>query len=273
MQRIIFIGFLLLSSIVFGQEELDENKYYAKTETVYLNSKVFDTIRELQIFLPDEYFKNPDKKFKVLYLFDAQNQRIFNYVKGNVELLSMNNIEPLIVVGVVTEDRWNEFLTPNNHKETLKTYQPPIGSANKLLEHIETEIEPYLKKNFRTEDYRLAIGHSLGGTFLTYASFESDNLFDYSIIISPNYSYDKEQFIDRANKFVTSNLNKSKKFFFAIGYGDTYEEKFKPPMSKVIDIFKYSSNSKIKWNYEKLNIDNHGITWMEGVYKGLLNWK
>ncbi|MBL4745457.1 MAG: hypothetical protein JKY08_03735 [Flavobacteriaceae bacterium] len=118
----------------------------------------------------------------------------------------MNNIEPLIVIGVVIEDRWNQFLTPNNHKETLKIYQPPIVSANKLLMHIETEIEPYLKKNFRTEGYRLTIGHSLVRTFLTYPSFESDHLFDYSIIISPNYSYDKEQFVERANKYVTSDL-------------------------------------------------------------------
>ena len=102
-------------------QEIDENRYYAETKTVYLNSKVFNKSRELQIYLPDEYFKQPDKKFKIVYLFDAQNQRIFNYVKGNIELLSMNYIEPLIVVGIVTEDRWFEFLPLNNNEKPCAT--------------------------------------------------------------------------------------------------------------------------------------------------------
>jgi predicted alpha/beta superfamily hydrolase len=57
-----------------------------------------------------------------------------------------------------------------------------MGHADKLIEHIQTEIEPYLKKNYRVQDYRLAIGHSLGATFITYASMKTDNLFDYNIL-------------------------------------------------------------------------------------------
>ena len=82
----ILILLLFFINFLFSQE-IDENKYYAETKTVYLNSLVFNKSRELQIFLPDEYFKQPDKKFKTIYLFDSQNQRIFNYVKGNIELL------------------------------------------------------------------------------------------------------------------------------------------------------------------------------------------
>ena len=99
----ILILLLFINNLLFSQE-IDENKYYAETKTVYLNSKVFNKSRELQIFLPDEYFKQPERKFKTVYLFDSQNQRIFNYVKGTIELLSMNHIEPIIIVGIVTED-------------------------------------------------------------------------------------------------------------------------------------------------------------------------
>ncbi len=272
MHKIIIIGIFLFTSILSAQTEIDENKYYAKTETIFLDSKVFDTIRELQVYLPQEYFTKPNQSFKVLYLFDSQNQRIFNYVRGNIEFLSMNEIEPLIIVGVVTYDRWNEFLTPNNHKETLETYQPPMGSADLLIEHIQNEIEPYLKNNYRTEDYRLAIGHSLGATFVTYATMKTENLFDYSILISPNYFYDQEQFVDRFKEFSESKLKKTKKFYFSNGYGDDYEKKFSGPLLNVIEILKYSNNPNIKWDFEKLNIDNHGLTWLEGVYKGLLSW-
>jgi hypothetical protein len=82
--------------------------------------------------------------------------RIFNDISGNIQLLSMNTIEAVIIVGVVIEDRWDEFLPTNNHSETLERYQPPMGHAGKLIEHIQTEIEPYLKKK---PSSRLSLGN------------------------------------------------------------------------------------------------------------------
>lgn len=272
MKKLPIIVIFLLSITLFGQEKLDPNKYYAETKTVFIESKIYKKQRELQIFIPDEYVWEKDKSFKVLYLFDAQNQRIFNYISGNIQLLSMDTIEPVIIVGVVTEDRWDEFLPPNNHKETLEKYEAPMGHADKLIEHIQTEIEPYLKQNYRVQDYRLAIGHSLGATFVTYASMKTDNLFDYNILLSPNYAYDQKQFVNRFQEFVKTNPLKNKEFYFENGYGDDYEKEFNGPLQDVIKILDSSKNEKIKWNYKKLDIDNHGLIWL-GVYNGLLNWR
>ena len=272
MNRLIIVGLLLFSGISLAQDELDPDKYYAESKTIFLKSGVYGKERELQIFLPDKYFWEKDKKFKVLYLFDAQNTRIFNYINGVVQLLSMNEIEPVIIVGVVTEDRWDEFLTPNNHKETLERYKPPIGHADLLLTHIQNEIEPYLKKNYRVEDYRLAIGHSLGATFVTYASMKSDSLFDYNILLSPNYNYDQKQFVDRFKEFVKTEPKKSKHFFFANGFGDKYEKEFDGPLQEVIEILNSSDNPNIKFEYKKVDINNHGLIWL-GVYNGLLKWE
>lgn len=272
MKILLTIGISLISIIVLGQEKLDPDKYYAESKTIFIESKVYGKKRELQIFVPDEYIRNKEKIFKVIYLFDSQNLRIFNYVSGVIQLMSMNTIEPVIVVGIVTEDRWDEFLPLNNHKETLKRYEPPIGHADKLIEHIQSEIEPYLKINYRINDYRLSIGHSLGATFVTYAALKTDNLFDYSILLSPNYSYDEKQFVNRFKNFVKSNLTKKKEFYFSNGFGDDYEKEFDEPLQEVLTILKSSKNENISWKYKKLDIDNHGLIWF-GVYNGLLNWK
>ena len=103
MKNLITIGILLFSITSFGQEELDLDKYYAESKTIFIESDIYGKQRELQIFIPDEYAWEKEKEFKVLYLFDAQNTRIFNYISGNIQLLSMNTIEPVIIVGVVTE--------------------------------------------------------------------------------------------------------------------------------------------------------------------------
>jgi len=272
MKKVLIFGILLLSNSIFGQEKLDPDTYYAESKTVFIESKIYEKQRELQLFIPDEYVWEKEKAFKVLYLFDAQNTRIFNYISGNVQLLSMNTIEPVIIVGVVTEDRWDEFLPRNNHEETLERYEPPMGHADKLIEHIQTEIEPYLKKNYRVQDYRLAIGHSLGATFVTYASMRTDNLFNYNILLSPNYNYDKKQLVERFTAFLKTDLTKNKEFYFANGYGDKYEKEFDEPLQEVIKILESSDNEKITWNYKKLDIDDHGLIWL-GVYHGLLNWR
>ena len=271
MKRSIVLGIISLLLLACKTTKIDEDKYYAVTETVFIDSKVFGKKRELQIFLPTEYFTEPSRKFKVLYLFDAQNQRIFNFVKGNIELLSMNDIEPLIIIGVVTEDRWNEFLTLNNYKETLLKYEPPMGNAALLLKHIESEIEPFVKNKYRTENYRIAIGQSLGATFISYVNFESDQLFDYNILISPNYAYDKEQFVNEFKKFVKKDLSKERKFFFCNSYGDDYEKRFDLPLQKIIKIITDNKNPNISFKYEKLSVKGHGNTWYEAVYKGLMN--
>ena len=263
--------FLIIFNLSFSQ--IEDDKYYAKQETVKINSQIFKKEREIEIFYPDEYFREPDRKFKVVYLFDSQNLRVFNFVNGTIQYVSMNEIEPLIVVGICTEDRWFEFLTKNNHEETLKEYEPPIGGADILIQHIELEIEPYIKQNLRTQDYRIAIGHTLGATFAMYASIKSDKLFDYSILISPNFYYDKEQNVDLIKNYLDSNSSKIRKYYLCNGFGDMYEKKFNPALKKVIKLFRKNKNKNIDFKYEKLNINSHGKTLLEGVYKGLLNLK
>jgi enterochelin esterase-like enzyme len=128
MKNLLIIGILLFSTSIFGQEELDPDKYYAESKTVFIESKVYQEQRELQIFIPDEYVWEKEKEFKVLYLFDAQNTRIFNYISGNIQLLSMNTIEPVIIVGVVTEDRWDEFFTKKQSRRNIGKIRTTNGT-------------------------------------------------------------------------------------------------------------------------------------------------
>ena len=261
--------FIFTFNFIYSQE-IDQNKYYVETKTVLIKSTVFEKERKLQVFLPDEYFKEPERKFKILYLFDSQNQRIFNYVKGTSELLSMNFIEPMIIVGIVTEDRWFEFLPKNNNVETLKEYEPPIGAADSLISHIKNEVEPYLLKNYRIKDERIGIGHSLGGTFLMYFNTIDNNFFTSNILLSPNFSYDDEQMLVRIKNFSKMRNVSKKQFFVFSGFGDMYEEKFNISLKKINKWLKRNKSENLIWEYEQLQINNHGKIWFEGIYKGLL---
>lgn len=77
--------------------------------------------------------------------------------------------------------------------------------------------------------------------------------------------------MDRFKVFIKTDLQKNKGLYLINGYGDKYEKEFDAPLHDVINILENSNNEKIKWNYKKLDIDNHGLIWL-GVYNGLLNW-
>jgi predicted alpha/beta superfamily hydrolase len=118
----------------------------------------------------------------------------------------------------------------------------------------------------------LPIGYLLGATFVTYASITTASLFDYNILLSPNYNYDQKQLVKMFKKFVKTDLLKNKGFYFATGYGDNYEKEFDGPLKEIIKILENYDNEKIKWNYKKLDIDDHGLIWL-GVCDRHLNWK
>ena len=83
----------------------------------------------------------------------------------------------------------------------------------------------------------------------------------------------KEQNVDLIKNYLDSNSSKIRKYYLCNGFGDMYEKKFNPALKKVIKLFRKNKNKNIDFKYEKLNINSHGKTLLEGVYKGLLNLK
>jgi predicted alpha/beta superfamily hydrolase len=64
------------------------------------------------------------------------------------------------------------------------------------------------------------VGHSNGGTFLTYALTTRSVLFDRIIAISPNYSFDEGQIAERIKAFDPSGIKEPKFIFISSGIED-----------------------------------------------------
>ena len=258
---------LLFALTTFGQTPT--------TGILEINSKVFNSVRKVKISLPPEYAENPNRSYKVVYMFDAQSDPLFNFTKETISYLTSNAniyIEPVILIGIVTANRQFEFLPKNRTNEPLKDYwaQVKLGGADSLAISLRDEIMPIINDKYRNNGYNIGIGHSLGGSFVTYTLTKYPDLFNAVIAVSPNYYYDHEQLLSTFDSLATTKLLKHKFLYIAYGKGDKLEERFRPSSIRMENILKRKNIAGLRWQVQSLDNNSHGTTPLEGIFKGLI---
>ena len=258
--------FLLFALTAFGQ--------MSKTESFEINSKVFNGKRQIKVVLPENYSEYPNRKFKVIYLFDAQGESLFNFEVAAIDFLKSGSvfIEPSIIVGIESTNRWFEFLPKNQSNDVYKYYGKgaKFGGADSLAISLRDEIIPFVQSKYRCNNYNIGIGHSLGGTFLTYSLVKFPQLFNAVIAISPNYWYDNEQVLNTFNSLASKDNLHNKFLYIAYGEGDMLENRFLPSTIKMDGLLSKLQISTFRWQTNKINIGSHYLSPIEGVAKGLL---
>jgi predicted alpha/beta superfamily hydrolase len=77
-------------------------------------------------------------------------------------------------------------------EEQLSVMQPgeKCVEADKFLSFIESELFPYIEKNYRPVPYRICSGHSSGGLCVTHSFLMHNNMFNSYIALSPSLYWD-----------------------------------------------------------------------------------
>jgi predicted alpha/beta superfamily hydrolase len=263
MKKLIPFVLLIISSLMYGQ----------KIDSISIQSKVFNENRKLWIYLPEQYFILPEKRFEVAYVFDAQARQYFDAVHSTISFV--NGGIPIIVVGVVSnyseekkENRNSDFLPKPDNEETINKYGGYLGRADNFLDYFQNEVIKYIDSNYRTFPYRIGIGHSNGATFLSYCLLEKPELIDAYILVSPNYGYDKEQLVKRFGKFNPESLKHNK--FISMCNSNEGEEWINA-RNKVISLLN-TDNFKTKIyfsNRDYSKTENHGTVFPVAIFYGL----
>ena len=156
-------------------------------ERINFSSKILNENRELLIYTPPSYNYNDKTTYPVMYFVDADYN--FHYVTGLIELLSSvsSNIPEMIVVGIVGKG------TTTYRKQSKPPYDvKDKGTADKTLAFIQKELFPFINKNYKTNNYKILSGHSIGGLFTTYAMITQTDMVDTFIAISPSLWWEDE---------------------------------------------------------------------------------
>ena len=194
-----------------------------RVETHRFNSPDFPFEREIFVCTPQYYDEHDQSEIDVIYVFDSQWRSHFALVYGllaEIQVEGEDNI-PFIVVGIpspTSKDycRSNDFLPVPT---TVEYQSPYYGNYENFKKFIREDVTPYIDANYRTSGHTLAIGHSLGASFVLNA-LVSEGLFDDYFALSPNFMEDNNKFAD---DFMNYDFNNGKpRFMFLTMANETF---------------------------------------------------
>ncbi len=167
-----------------------------------IESEKLGESRQIKIQLPRGYENNIEQTYPLFVVFDGDY--LFEPVTGNIDYYSYwEDMPEAIVVGI------NQV----NSREDDCLYSDenflPIETGASFFEFVGLELVPYIEKNYRTANFRIAVGHGETANFINYFLFKDNPLFQAYISISPNLAPEMEQHItERLLQF------QNKKFYY-----------------------------------------------------------
>jgi len=174
-----------------------------------IDSKVLNETRFYNVYLPPSYETSNQIKYPVVYLIDGDYN--FHHTTGLIEQLSSisEKIPEMIVVGIADNghDNYIKNCTPFDEKNN------PDGQSEKFLDFITAELKSQINKNYKSAEYDILIGHSLGGLFTINALLSKPESFNAYISISPSLWWNDYEAEKKVTPFY-ENHESIKRFLF-----------------------------------------------------------
>lgn len=181
-------------------------------KTIKINSKILNEERTVQVALPVSY-TNSESSYPVVFVLDGGMN--FKFTADIARYLAVYSMIPeLIVVGISSSDRNKDFI-PSLGGQNSNSHERS-GNADNFLKFIENEIIPFIDKNYRTLNYRVVAGHSLGGLFVIHSLIEKPTLFDGYIASSPSIYWNNNAYFSKTQQFYRSQKTLNKSLFVTL---------------------------------------------------------
>jgi predicted alpha/beta superfamily hydrolase len=257
--RLLFIFCALLWVSVFSTQTMAqvEGDDVVIAKSIPFTSKILNRDMNVLIYLPEGY-DTSSSKYPVLY--DTNTFFCFTYDCGTVELLTRNADMPgMIVVGVPALE--NGYV-PTSFEDRGEN----PTAADLSLKFFKEELIPFVEKNYRTNEFRMLYGHSVGGLFTIYALFNYPELFAAYIAGSPWFQTNDQYWLKNIEKMAKVRDLADKFLFMTVGKEeaqltiDTYTELEKWMNSQSFDGLAWKS----AWEE-----GDHGSMVGRNIYDGL----
>ena len=184
-------------------------------ETHTIASKPLGQDRVVNVYLPADYATS-GKSYPVLYLIDGGLDQDFLHVTGTTALGALwARSQPVIVIGIATQDRRRELTGLTQDPELLKRY-PTAGHSAEFRAFIRDEVMPMVASRYRTNGESGVIGESLAGLFIVETFLAEPDLFDHYATISPSLWWDRARLVQAAAGLLKTPMLKPHRLYLTI---------------------------------------------------------
>lgn len=222
-----------------------------------LPSKILGEQRELLVRLPNNYHQNTDLSYPVLYLLDGQ--RNFNHTAGTLDFLNQDGkAQEMIIIAIKNTHRARDY-TPTYDEN----YNPwgISGGADNFLNFIEKELIPYVDNNYRTNNFKVLSGHSLGGLLAVYALQSRPHLFQAHFAFSPSLWWHKQVILEDTESFLKNTTSLDNYLYLNLGNekGDMLTA-----FQRYTDLLNTNTSSNFSYHADIDEQESHGTTALIG---------
>lgn len=238
---------------------------YVSGEVITLPSKVLHEDCELYVSVPEGY-KKGDKKYPVIYALDGEYQ--FSIVTAAAKLLyEYNQIPECIVVGVGSKHRDRDYTPPLVAGFERPSVMSEAGGADNYLDYVEKEMLPFMEAHYRTQPYRILIGHSLGGLFAVHALRTRPSLFQAYINVEGSTWFNNGAEGTELMKYFTANPNFKGNYYWVMEKMDT--SYWFPITHSLHQYFEQQKPKDLHYKFIEIEGDRHETLIYPGAYAAI----
>ena len=229
-----------------------------------IQSTKLGTARKLVIVTPQEY-PEPESRFAVLVLLDAEDNVQFDAAVANVAFLaSRKQMAPMIVVGIPNGRSRTHDLTPRPSARTARENRN-AGGAAPMASFIVDEVLPFVRSRYRTLPTAVLAGHSFGGLFALHVASSKPDVFAGIIAISPALWWNEWTAINAYADSIAKNSAALRLFTTSGGLErdiDVTTRRFAARLDSI-------KPSTLRFAYKRYPDDTHSMTPLSSLIDGL----
>jgi len=235
-----------------------------KNDSIY--SEHLKELRQIQINIPKEYYKNTEK-FDVLYVLDGEwatslTKTVYEFL-GYAEFIPKN----IIIVSI-----------PNNYKDGVNMRRrdfTPVRIKNQPISKgvinfhnfLKDELIPLINKKYSTNPQsNILYGSSLGGLFTIYSYLIEPALFKSYISIEPVLRLGDNYINKVAVTKVDQNIDSKNRLWISSRDGKDFDEM---GISKFKSILNSDAPKNLAWKVNTYQNETHFSVIWKGLYDGL----
>lgn len=159
-------------------------------ETVTLEA--LGAARAVNIVLPPDYAKDPERRWPVIYQLDGAMTQDLMMGAGLMRWGALwGRSQDAIIVGIETRDRQRELLPPTGDTAERKRW-PGAGESAMFRQWLADTVKPMIEARYRHDGTAFLVGESAAGHFVVETWAESPALFTGYAAISPSLQWDSE---------------------------------------------------------------------------------